>query len=59
MSMSNDDALAGRSGASSDFDRDLDRSDLCAEVEEYIRAKPFRALAMALLAGIVVGKIIL
>jgi hypothetical protein len=59
MSMSDDDALAGRSGASADFDREFDREDLCGEVENYIRSRPFRALAMALLAGIVVGKIIL
>ncbi|MGH6890439.1 MAG: hypothetical protein ACREHF_14810 [Rhizomicrobium sp.] len=59
MSMSDDDTLAGRSGASSDFDREFDREDLCGEVENYIRAKPFRALAIALLAGIVVGKLIL
>ena len=32
---------------------------LCAEVEAYIAEKPFRSLAMALLAGIIVGKIIL
>jgi ElaB/YqjD/DUF883 family membrane-anchored ribosome-binding protein len=57
--MSDDDALAGRSGASSEFDRDFDREDLCGEVENYIRARPFRALAIALLAGILVGKIIL
>lgn len=59
MSMSDDDAMAGRSGASSSFDHDLEHEDLCSEVETYIRTKPFRALAMAVLAGIVVGKIIL
>lgn len=59
MSMSDDDALAGRTGASSDYDREFEREDLCGEVESYIRNKPFRALGIALLAGIVVGKIIL
>ncbi|HEX4158254.1 MAG TPA: hypothetical protein VHY79_07240 [Rhizomicrobium sp.] len=36
-----------------------DTEDLCGEVESYIRAKPFRAIAIALLAGILVGKILL
>lgn len=59
MSMSDDDVLAGRSNDAADFDRDFEREDLCGEVENYIRNKPFRALGIALLAGIVVGKIIL
>ncbi|MGH6878223.1 MAG: hypothetical protein ACREHV_12750 [Rhizomicrobium sp.] len=37
----------------------VDRGDLCAEIETYIAMKPFRALAIALLVGIMVGKIIL
>jgi len=37
----------------------LKRDDLCGELEAFIVAKPFRALGMALLAGIVVGKLIL
>lgn len=32
---------------------------LCEEVEAYISEKPFQSLAIALLAGIIVGKIIL
>lgn len=59
MSMSDEDALAGRSGDPADFDREFDHEDWCGEVENYIRNKPFRALAIALLAGIVVGKVIL
>lgn len=40
-------------------DRLPNSEDLCADVESYIRAKPFRAVAIALLAGILVGKILL
>lgn len=36
-----------------------DGEDLCAELQSYIAAKPFRAVLIALLAGIVVGKLIL
>jgi ElaB/YqjD/DUF883 family membrane-anchored ribosome-binding protein len=36
-----------------------DPETLCEEVEAFIAEKPFQALAMALLAGIIVGKIIL
>ena len=36
-----------------------ERDDLCSELEAFIVARPFRALGMALLAGIVVGKLIL
>lgn len=36
-----------------------DRETLCDEVEAYIAEKPFQSLAIALLAGIIVGKIIL
>lgn len=36
-----------------------DRDSLCEEVETYIAEKPFQSLAIALLAGIIVGKIIL
>lgn len=32
---------------------------ICAEVEAYISEKPLQSLLMALLAGIIVGKIIL
>ena len=32
---------------------------VCAEVEAYIAEKPLQSLLMALLAGIIVGKIIL
>jgi hypothetical protein len=37
----------------------LARDSLCGELEAYIVASPLRALGMALLAGIVVGKLIL
>jgi len=36
-----------------------DPETLCEEIEAYIAEKPFQSLAMALLAGIIVGKIIL
>jgi len=36
-----------------------DPETLCEEIEAYIAAKPFQSLAMALLAGIIFGKIIL
>jgi ElaB/YqjD/DUF883 family membrane-anchored ribosome-binding protein len=32
---------------------------LCAEVEAYIATRPLRALAIALISGIVLGKLIL
>jgi ElaB/YqjD/DUF883 family membrane-anchored ribosome-binding protein len=40
-------------------DRLPDAEDLCDEVESYIRAKPFKAMLIALMVGILVGKIIL
>jgi len=36
-----------------------DPETLCEEIETYIAEKPFQSLAMALLAGIIVGKVIL
>lgn len=36
-----------------------DPATLCEEIESYIAEKPFQSLLMALLAGIVVGKIVL
>lgn len=36
-----------------------DPETLCEEIESYIAEKPFQSIAMALLAGIIVGKIIL
>lgn len=36
-----------------------DPETFCEEVEAYISEKPFQSLAIALLAGIIVGKIIL
>ena len=36
-----------------------DPETLCAEIEAYIGEKPFQSLAIALLVGIVVGRIIL
>ncbi|HTT85050.1 MAG TPA: hypothetical protein VMF67_16350 [Rhizomicrobium sp.] len=33
--------------------------DICDEIESYIRAKPLKAMIIALLVGIVVGKIVL
>lgn len=58
MTMSDEDE--NRHGSGSRFaDRLPDTEDLCSEVESYIRAKPFRAILIALMAGILVGKIIL
>ncbi|HEX4080816.1 MAG TPA: hypothetical protein VHX61_18295 [Rhizomicrobium sp.] len=37
----------------------LAHDNLCGELEAYIVARPLRALGMALLAGIVVGRLIL
>lgn len=36
-----------------------DSETFCQEVESYIREKPFQSLGIALLAGIIFGKIIL
>jgi ElaB/YqjD/DUF883 family membrane-anchored ribosome-binding protein len=36
-----------------------DSEDFCGEIESYIRAKPFKSILVALLIGIIVGKIIL
>ena len=36
-----------------------DPGTFCEEVEAYIAEKPFQSLLMALLAGIIVGKIVL
>jgi hypothetical protein len=36
-----------------------DPETFCEEIETYIAEKPFQSLAIALLAGIIVGKIIL
>jgi hypothetical protein len=36
-----------------------DPENFCEKIETYITEKPFQSLAMALLAGIIVGKIIL
>ncbi|HEX3664452.1 MAG TPA: hypothetical protein VHU23_04380 [Rhizomicrobium sp.] len=52
----NEDRLGSRSSIEN---RLPDNEYLCSEVETYIRAKPFRAIAIALFAGIVVGKILL
>jgi ElaB/YqjD/DUF883 family membrane-anchored ribosome-binding protein len=40
-------------------DRLPDTEDLCGEIESYIKAKPFRAVAIALFVGLFVGRIIL
>jgi ElaB/YqjD/DUF883 family membrane-anchored ribosome-binding protein len=40
-------------------DRLPGNEDLCGEVESYIRAKPFQSVAIALLVGIFVGRIVL
>ena len=50
----NDNHEASRTGAAFS-----DPETLCAEIEAYISEKPFQSIAIALLAGIVVGKIIL
>jgi ElaB/YqjD/DUF883 family membrane-anchored ribosome-binding protein len=58
--MTTSDEDENRHGSRSAFaDRLPSTEDLCGEVESYIRAKPFRAVLIALLAGILVGKIIL
>ena len=36
-----------------------DSEDFCGEIESYIRAKPFKSVLVAVLIGIIVGKIIL
>jgi ElaB/YqjD/DUF883 family membrane-anchored ribosome-binding protein len=48
-----------QSSESSGTERQRDPEDLCGEVEGYIRAKPFRAMAIALCIGILIGRIIL
>jgi ElaB/YqjD/DUF883 family membrane-anchored ribosome-binding protein len=40
-------------------DRLPNSEDLCGEVESYIKSKPFRSVAIALLVGVLVGKILL
>jgi ElaB/YqjD/DUF883 family membrane-anchored ribosome-binding protein len=40
-------------------DRLADSEDFCGEIETYIRAKPFKSVLVALLIGIIVGKVIL
>lgn len=57
MSMQNEEATRETGGRPERAFSDPET--LCAEVEAYIAAKPFQSLAMALLAGIVVGRIIL
>jgi ElaB/YqjD/DUF883 family membrane-anchored ribosome-binding protein len=58
--MATSDEDKNRQGSGSAFaDRLPNTEDLCSEVESYIRAKPFRAILIALLAGILVGKIVL
>ena len=57
MAMSDEDE--NRQGSHSHAAERLpDSEDLCGDVESYIRAKPFKAIAIALIAGILVGKII-
>jgi len=57
MSVQDDDQDRGHGGT--DGAAFSDPETFCEEIETYITEKPFRALAMALLAGIIVGKIIL
>jgi ElaB/YqjD/DUF883 family membrane-anchored ribosome-binding protein len=52
-----DDAIAGKTRENGTAVSGTEN--ICAEIESYIIAKPFRALAIALLSGIVVGKLIL
>ena len=40
-------------------ERHRDAEDLCGELESYIRARPFRAMAIALCIGVLIGRIIL
>lgn len=55
MTMPNENE-SGRSAPSAALS---DPETLCEEIESYITEKPFQSLALALLAGILVGKIIL
>lgn len=54
-------AGAGRSNASTQTDdiSGAKRESLCAEFEAYIAAKPLRAIIVALMSGILVGRLIL
>jgi ElaB/YqjD/DUF883 family membrane-anchored ribosome-binding protein len=54
-----DEELNRQSSGSSDEGRHWNHDDLCGEVEAYIKSRPFRAMGIALLAGILVGKIFL
>lgn len=54
-----DDELNRQSSGSSGTERHQDLEHLCVELEGYVRAKPFRAVIIALCVGILIGKIIL
>lgn len=56
MTMPNDNENHEASGTGAVFS---DPETVCAEIEAYISEKPFQSLAIALLVGVVVGKIIL
>jgi ElaB/YqjD/DUF883 family membrane-anchored ribosome-binding protein len=57
MSEQDDDHNRGQGGAGGRASSDPEN--FCEEIEAYIAEKPFQSLALALLAGIIVGKIIL
>ena len=56
MTMPDENENRGQSGTGAAFS---DPETFCEEVEAYITEKPFQSLAIALLAGVIVGKIIL
>ena len=56
MTMPDENENRGHSEAPAVFS---DPETFCQEIETYITEKPFQSLAIALLAGIIVGKIIL
>jgi len=56
MTAPDDNENRGETGTGTAFS---DPETFCEEIEAYIAEKPFRSLAIALLAGVIVGKIIL
>jgi ElaB/YqjD/DUF883 family membrane-anchored ribosome-binding protein len=57
MSIEDEDQNRGQGGTGGAASSDPEN--FCEEVEAYIVEKPFQSLAIALLAGIIFGKIIL
>ncbi|HLY07109.1 MAG TPA: hypothetical protein VKR31_15295 [Rhizomicrobium sp.] len=59
MTMPDENETHGESGTHAATHAAFSPETFCEEVENYITEKPFQSLAIALLAGIIVGKIIL